>query len=142
VTKAVSGLLSNLSTADFKGMSDSVSDAMQGVSSVATSGDLRAALKNLPRLLSALHQLTKTLNTDADKAGEVVDDAHGAIAALHDTLESAQGVVSPHAPLTVDLAEALSDVDKAAIAVRELADFLRRNPHAIVAGTKPRGAGQ
>jgi len=141
LTRAVSSFLANLSTVDLKGTAESVSGAMHGVSQVTTSTDLRAALENLPRLLSGLRQLTKTLNTDADKAGQVVDDAHGAVAALHETLESAQGVVSPHAPLTVDMAVALSDVDKAAIAVRELADFLRRNPHAIVAGTKPRGAG-
>jgi paraquat-inducible protein B len=142
VTTAVSGLLANLSTADFKGMSDSVAQAMQGVNQVATSGDLHAAIKHLPRLLSSVRQLTSALNTDADKAGAFVDDAQGALAALHETLQSAQGVVSPQAPLSVDLGVALSDVDKAAIAVRELADFLRRNPHAIVAGTKPRGAGQ
>jgi paraquat-inducible protein B len=142
VTKAVTALVGNLSSADFKGMSDSVSEAMQAVSQLATSADLEAALKDLPHLLSAAARLTKTLNTEADKAGVVVDDAHAAIAALHQTLESAQGVVSPHAPLSVDLAIALSDVDKAAIAVRELADFLRRNPQSIVAGTKPRGADQ
>jgi paraquat-inducible protein B len=142
VTKAVIAALANLSSADFKGMSDSVSGAMQGIGQVATSADLQAALKELPHLLSAASRLANTLDSEVDKAGAVVEDAHGAIAALHETLENAQGVVSPQAPLSVDLAVALSDVDKAAIAVRELADFLRRNPHAIVAGTKPRGAGQ
>ncbi len=141
VTKALTALVTNLASADFKGMSDSVSEAMQGVNQVATSAELRGVLKNLPHLLSDATRLTKTVNTEVDKAGVVVEDAHGAIAALHETLDSAQGVVSPQAPLSVDLAMALSDVDKAAIAVRELADFLRRNPHSIVAGTKPRGAG-
>jgi paraquat-inducible protein B len=137
-SKAVSALLSNLSSTDFKGMADSVSDTMKGVNDVVASEDLHAAVAHLPRLMAALNRLAGTLNTDADKAGEVVEEARGALAALHDTLVSAQGVVSPQAPLSVDLSVALSDVDKAAIAVRELADFLRRNPHSIVAGTKPK----
>jgi len=137
-SKAVSAVLANLSATDFKGTADAVSDTMKGVNDVVASNDLRAAVAHLPRLMAALNRLAGTLNTDADKAGDVVEEARGALAALKDTLASAQGVVSPQAPLSVDLSVALSDVDKAAIAVRELADFLRRNPHSIVAGTKPR----
>jgi paraquat-inducible protein B len=137
-SSGVSSLLANLSSTDFKGMADAVSDAVKGVNQLVTSEQLQAAIAKLPGLLAGMSRLTATLNTDADKAGDVVEEARGALAALHDTLSSAQGVVSPQAPLSVNLSVALSDVDKAAIAVRELADFLRRNPHSIVAGTKPR----
>jgi paraquat-inducible protein B len=138
-TQALNAILSHLASADFAGMSDSVAGAMRDVSGVATSDELHGALEELGPLLSGARQLTKTLKTQANKAGAVVDDVHGA---LVDTLDTTKGAISPQAPLTVDLSTALSDVDKAAIAVRELADFLRRNPHAIVAGTKPRGPGQ
>jgi ABC-type transporter Mla subunit MlaD len=138
-SSGMSSLLANLSSTDFKGMADAVSDTAKGVNQLVSSEQLQAAIAKLPGLLGGISRLTGTLNTDADKAGEVVEDARGALAALHDALSSAQGVVSPQAPLSVDLSVALSDVDKAAIAVRELADFLRRNPHSIVAGTKPRG---
>ena len=138
-TKAVSELLAELSTADFKGMIDSISQAMNSVNQVATSEDLQAALARLPRVLSALRRLSDTLNTGAGKAGETVEELNGALSSLHDTLESTRGVISPQAPLSVELSATLSDVDEAAVAVRQLADFLRRNPHAVVAGTKPRG---
>jgi paraquat-inducible protein B len=138
VTQALSNLLSSLSTTDFKGTADSVSEAMNGVNQAVTSSDLKAAIEQLPRVLSGARALTRTLKADADKTGGVVDDMQGAIGALVETLDSTRGAISPHAPLSVNLGVTLVDVDKAAVAVRELADFLRRNPHAIVAGTKPR----
>jgi paraquat-inducible protein B len=139
ISDSLNQFLDNLTTADFKGMADSVAGAMQGVGEITTSEDLRTALQELPRALASAHRLAKTLDGDAVKAGALVSDAQGALDALRATLSDAHGVVAPDAPLSVDLGAAVSDVDKAAIAVRELADFLRRNPHAIVAGTKPRG---
>jgi paraquat-inducible protein B len=138
-TQALNAILSHLASADFAGMTDSVSGAMRDIGEVASSDELRGAIEELKPLLSGARQLTKTLRVQANKAGDVVDDVHGA---LVETLDTTKGVISPQAPLSVDLSTALSDVDKAAIAVRELADFLRRNPHSIVAGTKPRKPGQ
>jgi paraquat-inducible protein B len=109
--------VTNLTAADIQGMTESISSAMRGVG-----------------------QLAKTLGGDAQKTGALLNDAQSTLDALHATLTEAHGAVAPDAPLSVDLGAAVSDVDKAAIAVRELADFLRRNPHAIVAGTKPGGA--
>jgi paraquat-inducible protein B len=141
-TKAVNQILANLSKADFKGMTDSVAGAMNGVGELAGSDQLHGAVEELQPLLSSAQRLTKTLNVQANKAGEVVDEVHGAVGALVETLDTTKGAISPQAPLSVDLSMAVTDVDKAAVAVRELADFLRRNPHAIVAGTKQRRPGQ
>jgi paraquat-inducible protein B len=139
ITKSVTQFVANLTDADFRGMADSVTGAMQGVGQITTSDDLHAAMRELPRALASAHRLAKTLDADAVNAGALVNDAQIALDALRSTLTDAHGVVAPDAPLSVDLGAAVSDVDKAAIAVRELADFLRRNPHAIVAGTKQRG---
>jgi len=135
-------ILANLTGADFKGTSGAISAAMRAVAGLVTADDLRASLRELPGAVDSAHRLTKTLDHDAARLATLFDDAHGAVAALRAAASDAHGVVSPDAPLPVDLGVAVSDVDKAAIAVRDLADFLRRNPHAIVAGTKQRGASQ
>jgi paraquat-inducible protein B len=133
---SVKQIVANLKSVDFKGMTDSISGAMQGVGQITTSEELRTTLRALPRTLTTAQHLARTLDVDAAKAGTLVDEAQGTLADLRSMLTDAHGVVGPDAPLSVDLGAALSDVDKAAIAVRDLADFLRRNPHAIVAGTK------
>jgi paraquat-inducible protein B len=139
-THALMEVLANLKGVDFKRMSSSIADAAQGINDVVRGPALRTALERLPGVMAAAHRLIASLHTDAEKVGVVADDVHGATAALTRTIDGARDIVSPNAPLSVDVAATLSDVDKAAIAVRELADFLRRNPHAIIAGTKPRGA--
>jgi paraquat-inducible protein B len=136
-TKSLSDVVANLKAADFKGMSESISKAALGVSQLSTMPELREALRDLPRVVSSAHRLTLTLNADAEKSGEVVDDVHAAMEDLRGAVKGARGMIAPHSPLSVDVSLTLSDVDKAALAVRELADFLRRNPHALVAGTKP-----
>jgi paraquat-inducible protein B len=141
LTQGLASFVANLSSTDIKSVSVSVSDAMRGVQQLATSAELQSALKELRPLLSSAHELSKVLKVDAERSGEVIEDAHGAVSALTETLHNTNGVISPQAPLSVNLALALSDVDKAAVSVRELADFLRRNPHAVVAGTKTRGSG-
>jgi len=128
--QSVLAVLASLKAADFKAMSDAVSRAALSMNELASGPHLQATLRELPLLMSALQDLTTSFKTDAGKT----------MASLRKTLDSASGAISPHAPLPADLTQTLSDVDKAAVAIRELADFLRRNPHAIVAGTKPRGA--
>lgn len=130
-TKSVTDVLANLKAADFKGMIESISGAADGVSDLTRTPALRTTLQELPGVVTAVHELAKTADKTVGRAGVVVEDAH-------EMVETARGTIAPHAPLSVDVAQTLSDVDKAAVAVRELADFLRRNPHAIVAGTKAR----
>jgi paraquat-inducible protein B len=138
-TEALNKFLANLAKADFKGTSDSISEAMRGVGEITGSEELRGALKELQPLLSSANAMTKTVTSQANRTG---DDVRGAVGALAETLDTTKGTLAPEAPLSVELSGAISNVDKAAIAVRELADFLRRNPHSIVAGTKPRGPSQ
>jgi paraquat-inducible protein B len=140
VTKSVTEVLAHLKSIDFKGTGDSVSKAALAVDDLVRTPELRTALKHLPRLISAAHELAISLDADANKTGLAVDEARLAMETLRGTLASANGVIDPRAPLSVELARTLSEVGKAATAVSELADFLRRNPHAIIAGTTPRGA--
>jgi paraquat-inducible protein B len=141
-TKSLTDVLSNLRSADFKGMSEAISKAALSVSELSNRRELQATIAELPALVSSARELTSTLRRDGENVPIIVADARAALAALRATLDSARSVIAPSAPLSVDVARTLANVDKAAVAVRELADFLRRNPHALVAGTKPRGLAQ
>jgi paraquat-inducible protein B len=141
-TRSVADVLMHLKRTDFEGMSASISKAALGVTELTRDRDLRIALTELPKLLGSAHELTSTLNRDAERMTTIIDDAHAAMTSLRSTLDSARGVIAPRAPLSVDVARTLANVGKAAVAIHELADFLRRNPHALVAGAKPRGQAQ
>jgi paraquat-inducible protein B len=132
VQKSVLDVLKNLKNADVKGVSDSIAQTAAAADRLLSSPELLATIKELRHLIAEVRDLTTTLDANSTKT----------MAALRGTLESATGAISPDAPLLAHLKQTLSDVDKAANAFRELSEFLRRNPHAIVAGTKPRGAAQ
>ena len=78
---------------EFKGMADAVSEAMHGVNQLASSRDLRVALKELPPLLLSAQELTSSLKVDADRTGDVIDDVRDALGALAQTLDSAKGAI-------------------------------------------------
>jgi paraquat-inducible protein B len=140
LTQSLTDAVAKITDADIQGVSNAISAAMGAVGRLATSDDLRNAIGELPGTIRSARRLTRTLDAGASRAGDVVEDAQRALAAFRETLTDAHGIVSPNAPLPVDLGAAVANVDKAAVSVRQLADFLRRNPHAIVAGTKPREA--
>ncbi len=126
-SKSLNALLDNLKQLDLKGTADAIARAASGIGELSESPELRSAIDRLPSLLLAVKELAVGINGDASKT----------FAAARGTLNEASGVLAPQGPLAVDLSRTLNSVDKAATAVRDLADFLRRNPHALIAGTKP-----
>src|SRR5262249_6707507 len=142
MTKSLNDVLAHIRAIDLKGMGEAIARAALSVEQLTKTPELRTALKGLPRVVSGAGDLAESLHTDATKAGPAVDDARAAMVALRGTLENASGVISPHSPLATQVLRTLADIDKAATSVQQLADFLRRNPHAIVAGTKQHEEGK
>jgi paraquat-inducible protein B len=56
---------------------------------------------------------------------------------VRDAARSANTIIEPGAPLDHDLRKALQDVSDAARALAQLADYLERNPTALLYGKQP-----
>jgi len=61
-------------------------------------------------------------------------DMHVALGQMKTTLQTVNGFVEPASPLSVRLNSTLEEISSAARSVRILADYLERNPAAIVRG--------
>ena len=83
------------------------------------------------RLVIDLDERTAPLG---DGLRTVSADTRQTLMSLRATLESIQALVGPEAPLSVGLAQTVTDLSRAARAVSNLADFLERNPSAVVFG--------
>lgn len=69
--------------------------------------------------------------------GEVAPAATQALEGLRSTLEGAQqSLISPQAPLQQDLQHTLDEIDRAARSMRELSEYLKRNPDALIRGRR------
>jgi paraquat-inducible protein B len=120
-----------------------LSETLLAIRDLARSPEIRQALtaaggagKDLSRTLSSVDRLVTDLR---GKVGEV--DVKQIVTDLHDTLDAAEkGLVQIRSTLAGtsgaqhELSQTLSEIGRAAAAVRVLAEYLERNPSAIVDG--------
>jgi paraquat-inducible protein B len=93
-------------------------------------GELRRSISSLNQSLANADKLLSTVNKEiAPEVRLVLKDAH-------DTLGAAQKVLSENSPMQNDLREALRQLSRAAWSVRNLVDYLQRDPESLIRGKK------
>jgi len=123
----------------------SASEAVEGISQVVNSPGLKRALETLPDTMANVNQAVtslRELSTGLDsKDGPLLDSLKGtsdkASAAMEQarlTLQSVQALADPNSALAGQLTSSLQEIASAARAMRLLADYLERNPSALVRG--------
>jgi paraquat-inducible protein B len=100
-------------------------------------GDARKALQSLDTTLKSADKMVKQVD------GAVVPEVKGALDDIRKTLDEARKVLggakqtlSPDAPLQHDMRETMRELSRAAQSLRGLADYLDRNPEALIRGKK------
>ncbi len=98
--------------------------------------DLKKALATLDGTLqSANRTLTRLDGETLPEAKKTLEDLRrGLIAAEHLLGNTDNALVGPDAPAQQELRDALREIARAARAIRELADYLERNPEALLRG--------
>jgi paraquat-inducible protein B len=159
----VQQLLANLSRFDAGGLSEKLStlvtrlDGSLGQLNVA---DINAGVTNLlvaanqllarPDLTNSIPALRRTLDNAESLlrridgrvdplADTVTNTLHGAqktFADLRGGIQMLLGLLGPDASLRAELRDTLEELSNASRAVTELADFLQRNPNALLTGRK------
>jgi len=138
VGKSVTAILARLETVDLAGMASSIDRAASSIERLTSSEKVSEALARVSTTLGSYEKLGRHLD---EGLRPVVSDLQAAIADARKTLLALNGVtgdarrlVAPDAAVSVRLGEALNEVGRAASAIRELADYLQRNPNALLVG--------
>ena len=97
--------------------------------------DTRAALAETQRTLAAAQALLAQLGPEAQQSLQALRRAVDSAQATLDRTE--QTLLEPGAPLQRNLAQALVEVQRAAAALRVMADTLQRNPESLLRGKPP-----
>jgi paraquat-inducible protein B len=126
--------------------------AFQQIGDVAASPELAAAVGKLPATVDRLNTtivdlqaLVSRVDSAVSPIGEGVrrtaEQATATLAQLDSTLaeaviviEGARGVVEPESPMFVQFERAMIELGAASRSLRDLADYLERNPSALVRG--------
>jgi paraquat-inducible protein B len=118
-TKALSSLLVQLKEADIAGTARSLSSAVEGVNRLVNTPSVARTLAELPSTVASVRRLMQELDVRVGKLGGDL-----------------QSTLAVRGPVLVELQRTFVDVQRAAQAVRLLAEFLQRNPNALIVGKK------
>ncbi|MFM7735873.1 MAG: MlaD family protein [Alphaproteobacteria bacterium] len=141
----IRGAIAKINEIDFKGLIDSLTTTSDSVREFASSPDLKGAIVSAGTTLDSIRDLSKTVDKNVkpltssltatsnriDEAGKGLEKT---LTQFDKTLVSVRELVDPDAPIAVDLRKSLDELQRAASAIRSLADELDRNPSSLVFG--------
>ena len=152
-------VLAKLSQVDFVAAVHSVTAMTDAIRNLADSPKLAATIDGIHRATEKLDlavvsvqktsdeirkevgPLAQSLRNASDNAAVTMKQARASLAAAQQAFVQAQGafaeakaMLDPASPITYELHKTLEDISGAATSTRELADFLERNPSAVIRG--------
>jgi paraquat-inducible protein B len=146
------GLIAELNSIHFDTLVMVATDALQSVGRLAGSAELTAAVDRLPATLDRLNATVGDLQSlvsrvdsslvpmadgvrrTSDQATETLERLDSTLQNLDAVLEDVGGVLEPESPVFVQFERAMTDLSGASRALRELADYLERNPSVLIRG--------
>jgi paraquat-inducible protein B len=107
-TKSLTGLLQQIKEVDLAGTARSLASAVAGIDRLLNKPAIGAPLSELPSTVASVRQMVKSI----------------------------EGTIDSRGPVLTDVQQAVVEIQKAASAVRSFAEFLQRNPNALLVGRK------
>ncbi len=154
-----SRVMAKLGQIDFPGaiqsmvrMTDAIRDLVQSPRLQITVDRLEQATRSLEAAARSAQRMSDTIRTEvvplsrslqgaSNNTAETMRQARAAMIAAQHAFDQAQSafvearaMLDPASPVTYQLSKALQEISEAARSTRELADFLRRNPSALIRG--------
>jgi paraquat-inducible protein B len=125
---------------DFKGLAEQWRRTGESLDALARSPDTLHSIENLNQTLAALRVSLGKLDVQVDANGQDLQatlvQARNSLASFNAAAQSARSFINAQQDFGTQSSRALDRIAAAAESVQELADFLDRNPNALVAGRK------
>jgi paraquat-inducible protein B len=143
--QAAAEIIANLKQVDFEGFGKALRASIDGINATVNAPGLQKALQSLPDTLIALDKTltsVQQLATNLDQRSapllasiqKASERSAIAVEQARATLESVQGLADAGSPLAGQLVAVLEELRGTARSIRLLADYLERNPSALVRG--------
>lgn len=125
---------------DVRGVVEQWKKSGLAVESLATSPEIKRTFENLNATVAELRAAIARLDGQIEPAGKelaaTMAEARRALQAFADAAAAARGFVAANAGVGANVGETLGRLNDAAEAVTRLAEFLERNPNALIIGKK------
>jgi paraquat-inducible protein B len=136
--RTASHILDELSDVDFATLISSITDTVKGIDRTVNSPQIDEALVNVNATLVSMRELTENVSETVEPVAEdlrkITLTISTALQRVENTLQALQGVIDPESPFTYDLQRVLERLGAAADSIRNFADYLDRNPGALLRG--------
>lgn len=143
--QAAAEIIANLRQIDFEGFGKALRASIDGINATVNAPGLQKALQSLPDTLTSLNatlaSVQKLSNNLDQRSGPLLasiqqasERSTVAVEQARATLESVQGLADAGSPLAGQLVGVLEELRGTARSIRLLADYLERNPSALVRG--------
>ena len=147
-----SRIIAKFDEIDFQALINSLQKAAAGIEATTSSPELRTALRSLEKALprveeavvsirnvaGTLDQSVKGISGDLEKT---TGEARAALKQAGETMKQAEaalsnirGVIDPDSPTFYELSKSLRELSAAARSLRQLTNYLERNPRALIFG--------
>jgi len=137
-TASVGDILANLKAIDFAAIGKGITATLARVDGILDHPDLDRAIVELPKTIAAVRHLANNLDNRTEPLATSLrgtsDEARRSVESLRATLDGVHTLLAPDGPLAVQLTQTVGDLGRAARALRDLADYLERNPNAVLFG--------
>jgi paraquat-inducible protein B len=125
---------------DVPAINAGVTNLLRSANHVVTTPDLTNSLTSLRRTLDQADVLVRhvdgRIDPLVDSATNTLNDARKTLADLRVSLQNVSDLLGPDSAVRPGLARALEELGNASRSVTDLADFLKRNPNALLVGKK------
>ena len=141
ISTKLNTLLARLDELDFPRINAGITNVLDAAHQLVTTPDLTnaiiAAKVTLERAQALVNRIDNRVDPLADSLTNTLSDAQKALADLRRALQNVSRLIGPESAIGPDLSQALEELSNASRAVADLAEFLRRNPDALLTGRKP-----
>jgi paraquat-inducible protein B len=144
LSEKLNGILTHadrtLGQLDMSGINAGLTNLLGSANKIVTAADLTNSLTSLRTALDRAGVLAQHVDGRVDllvdSATNTLSDARKTLADLRVGLQSVSDLVGPDSALRPSLVQALDQLGNASRSVADLAEFLKRNPNALLVGKK------
>lgn len=130
----------SLSQLNMRQINAGLTNLLGSANRLITTPDLTNTVKSARQALDSakalLARIDGRVDPLADSVTNTLSDAQKTLADLRHNLQNLSGVLGPKAALRSDLSQALEQLGNASRAVADFAEFLQRNPDALLVGRR------
>ncbi len=137
-SNSVTELVAKLQRLPLDTISEKIVATLDGTEKLVNSEDLKVTLSSLRQASEDLRGLTTTVDRSfLPEASATLEKVDRAVASAERVFSSVDSMVSEDSALRYEVVEAVREISEAARSLRQLAEYLQRNPNALLTGKSP-----